>query len=157
MIRDVDAGPATYRDRRRPASEPPSRALAAGTALASGMIAALLGTALHANTLFVAGFPVPLGAFAALLLAGSSSLWVGLWAGSVLAAGLAAATSYVVVALLSMSVETLILTGTGTVSGPMLPASVAGNMWVFGLAGVALLSVFLCSRFLRPAATAGPR
>ena len=151
MISDVDAGPPAYRDGRRPTSEPPSRALAAGTALAAGMFAALLGTALHANTLFVAGFPLPLGAGAALLLAGSSSLWVGLWAGSVLAAGLAAGTSYVVVALLSMSVETLILTGTA--SGAVLPVSVAGNIWVFGLAGVALLSVFLCSRFLRPVAT----
>jgi hypothetical protein len=116
-----------------------------------GVLAAVLGTTLHAQILPVGEVALPLGAAAALVLAGSIILWCGLWARSLLITALSGGTAYLVVALLSLSSETLILTGTEG-PGPEPAAVLAGNIWMFGLALVTVAAVGLCAAALR-----GPR
>ena len=114
-------------------------------------MAAFLGTALHAQILRIGELSLPLGAVAALILAGSILLWCGLWARSLLVTALSGGTAYLVVALLTLSSETLILTGVEG-AGPDPAAVLAGNLWMFGLALVTVAAVGICSAALR-----GPR
>lgn len=123
-----------------------------GAAVFGGLMSAVLGTALHGHIGYVGDAALPVGAAAALLLAGAVSVWCGLWARNIVAAALCGGTAYVVVAVLSSSSETLILTGTS--GGPALPIAVAGNLWLFGLALVSVLGVALCAVVLRRSASA---
>ncbi|MBG6216507.1 N-acetyl-1-D-myo-inositol-2-amino-2-deoxy-alpha-D-glucopyranoside deacetylase [Arthrobacter sp. CAN_A6] len=123
-----------------------------GAALVGGLLSAVLGTALHGHVIHVGDAALPVGAVAALLLTGAVLVWCGLWARNIIAAALCGGTAYVVVAALSSSSETLILTGTG--GGPALPAAVAGNLWLFGLALASVLGVAVCAVVLRKSASA---
>jgi hypothetical protein len=116
-----------------------------------GVLAAVLGTALHAQALWIGEVGLPVGAAAALVLAGSIILWCGLWARSLFVTALSGGTAYLVVALLSLSSETLILTGTEGVD-PEPAAALAGNLWMFGLALATVAALGICSAALR-----GPR
>ncbi len=155
MPYDVDAGPSVPRKGRRPAFNPagPSGAAlarwrAVAGALLGGILAALLGTALHAQVLRVGELALPVGAAAALVLAGSVITWCGLWARSILIAALSGGTAYVVVALVSLSTETLILTGIEG-PGPEPAAVLAGNLWMFGLAVATIAGIAVCGAALR--------
>ncbi|WP_159802514.1 hypothetical protein [Arthrobacter zhaoguopingii] len=155
MPYDVDAGPSVPRRGRRPAFNPagpsgpaPARWRAVAGALLGGMLAALLGTALHAQVLRVGELALPLGAAAALVLAGSVITWCGLWARSILIAALSGGTAYLLVALVSLSAETLILTGIEG-PGPKPAAVLAGNIWMFGLAAATIAGIAACGAALR--------
>ncbi|MHA7263968.1 hypothetical protein ACX80W_12280 [Arthrobacter sp. TMN-37] len=156
MPYDVDAGPPVPRRGRRPAFNPAGqrsglmvarwRAVAGG--LLGGVLAAVLGTALHAQVLRVDELALPVGAVAALVLAGSIIIWCGLWARSILITALSGGTAYLAVALVSLSAETLILTGVEG-PGPAPDAVLAGNIWMYGLVGVTVLGTAVCSTVLR--------
>ncbi|WP_294568080.1 hypothetical protein [uncultured Arthrobacter sp.] len=153
MPYDVDAGPSVPRRGRRPAFNPagpsgPARWRAVAGALLGGMLAALLGTALHAQVLRVGELALPVGAAAALVLAGSIITWCGLWARSILIAALSGGTAYLLVALVSLSAETLILTGIEG-PGPEPAAVLAGNIWMFGLAAATIAGIAVCGASLR--------
>ncbi|WP_156134975.1 hypothetical protein [Arthrobacter sp. L77] len=102
------------------------------------MAAGVLGTALHGHLLFVGGVAVPVGALAALLLAGSLFLLCGLWARNVMMTAVAGAIAYGIVALLSRSSKTLILTGSSTAAPG---TAFAGNLWLFGVLIATLAAV----------------
>ena len=138
-----DAGPSPAGEGRRPSFQAPSsagprRPAAIAGAVAAGTVAAVFGTALHAHLLFVGGVALPIGALAALVLAGSLFLLCGLWARNVMMTAVAGAIAYGLVALLSRSSKTLILTGSSTAA----PGTVlAGNLWLFGVLVVTLAAV----------------
>jgi hypothetical protein len=117
-------------------------------AAAAGIAAAVLGTVLHAQLLHVGAADLPVGALAALLLAGSLFLLCGLWARSVIITAVAGAVAYGAVALISTSSERLILTGS---SDAAPGAALAGNLWLFGVLVVTLGAVVAGSILLRPA------
>ncbi|WP_247826682.1 hypothetical protein [Arthrobacter antioxidans] len=138
-----DAGPfPAGKDRRSsfpaPPPEAPRRPAAIAGAVAAGVAAGVLGTALHGHLLFVGGVAVPVGALAALLLAGSLFLLCGLWARNVMMTALAGAIAYGIVALLSRSSKTLILTGSSTAAPG---TALAGNLWLFGVLIATLAAV----------------
>jgi hypothetical protein len=166
MPSDVDAGSSVQRKGRRPAFKPgassfgptfgPARWRSAAGGLLGGVLAAVLGTALHAQALRIGDAALPVGALAALVLAGSIFLWCGLWARSILITALSGGAAYLTVALLALSAETLILTGTEG-GGPEPAAAAAGNIWMFGLAGATIAAVALCAVGLRGARPTGGR
>lgn len=118
-----------------------------GTALLGGLLSAVLGTALHGHIAYAGNAALPAGAAAALLMAGAVMVWCGLWARTIIASALCGGTAYVLVALLSRSSKTLILTG--TTGDTALPTALAGNIWLFGLALISVLSVAVCAVVLR--------
>ncbi len=125
----------------------PPRALAVLGACGAGIIAGVFGTLLHGHLLGVGAVLFPAGAVAALVLAGSLFLLCGLWARNVMMTAVAGAVAYGVVALLSTSSKTLILTG----SSEAAPATaLAGNLWLFGVLVVTLAAVVACAVVLRP-------
>jgi hypothetical protein len=125
----------------------PVRPAAVVGAGGAGTVAAVFGTLLHGHLAFVGGVPLPVGALAALVLAGSLFLLCGLWARNVVLTAVAGAVAYGVVALLSTSSKTLILTG----SSPTAPGSAfAGNVWLFGVLAVTLAAVAVCAVVLAP-------
>ncbi|MBG6223814.1 hypothetical protein IWX63_000362 [Arthrobacter sp. CAN_A2] len=147
-----DAGPSPAGRGRRPPFPAPSlagprRPAAIAGAVAAGVAAAVFGTALHAHLLFVGGAALPVGALAALLLAGSLFLLCGLWARNVMMTAVAGAVAYGMVALLSTSSSTLILTGSSTVAPG---TALAGNLWLFGVLVVTLAAVVRGVAVLRP-------
>ncbi|WP_434993571.1 hypothetical protein, partial [Arthrobacter sp. Ld5] len=124
----------------------PGRPAAVVGAVAAGIVAGLVGTALHGHLLFLGGVALPAGALAALLLAGSLFLLCGLWARNVMMTAVAGAIAYGVVAMLSRSEKTLILTGSSTAAPG---TALAGNLWLFGVLGVTLAAVVQCAVVLR--------
>lgn len=130
-----------------PATSAPRRLVAVVGAAVAGITAAVFGTLLHAHVLFVAGTALPVGAVAALALAGSLFLLSGLWARSVAMTAVAGVVAYGVVALLSTSSKTLILTGSSEVAPG---TAAAGNLWLFGVLAMTLVAVTLGAVVLRP-------
>ncbi|MHA7143183.1 hypothetical protein ACX80U_00565 [Arthrobacter sp. TmT3-37] len=130
-----------------PATSAPGRLVAVVGAVVAGITAAVFGTLLHAHVLFVAGTALPVGAVAALALAGSLFLLSGLWARSVAMTAVAGVVAYGVVALLSTSSKTLILTGSSEVAPG---TAAAGNLWLFGVLAMTLVAVTLGAVVLRP-------
>lgn len=130
-----------------PATSAPGRLVAVVGAAVAGITAAVFGTLLHAHVLFVAGTALPVGAMAALALAGSLFLLSGLWARSVAMTAVAGVVAYGVVALLSTSSKTLILTGSSEVAPG---TAAAGNLWLFGVLAMTLVAVTLGAVVLRP-------
>ncbi|MHA7210875.1 hypothetical protein [Arthrobacter sp. MDT1-65] len=135
---------------RRPSAgpPPPRRVPAVLGATGAGVAAAVFGTLLHAQLVYLGGTALPVGALAALVLAGSLFLLSGLWARSIILTAVAGAVAYGVVALLSTSSKTLILTGA---SDAAPGTALAGNLWLFGVLVVTLAAVVLGSVLLRPA------
>ncbi|THJ66055.1 hypothetical protein E8P82_10520 [Arthrobacter echini] len=122
-------------------------------AVAAGVAAGVLGTLLHGQLFSVGGVIIPLGAVGALVLAGSLFLLCGLWARNIIMTAVAGAVAYGVVAALSTSSKTLILTGSSEAApGPAL----AGNLWLFGVLVVTLAAVAIGAVVLRPRGR-GPR
>ncbi len=161
MPSDLDAGPSALREGRRPVVKgngyPGAVRWQRGAAgILGGVLAAVLGTVLHAQVLRIGELALPLGAAAALVLAGSIILWCGLWARSPLVTALSGGSAYLVVALLSLSPETLILTGTEG-PGPEPVAALAGNLWMFGVALVTVASIGICAAVLRGPRRPAPR
>ncbi len=132
----------------RPAARAPGRPAAVVAATAAGVVAAVFGTLLHGQVVHVGATGLPVGAVAALVLAGSLFLLCGLWARSIIMTAVAGAVAYGVVALLSISSKTLILTGS---SDAAPGTALAGNLWLFGVLVVTLASVVAGSIVLRPA------
>ncbi|WP_104117151.1 hypothetical protein [Arthrobacter sp. B1805] len=116
-------------------------------AVGAGIAAGVLGTLLHGHVLYAGGAALPVGSLAALVLAGCLFLLCGLWARNVILAAVAGAIAYSVVALLSTSSKTLILTGSSE-AAPGL--ALAGNIWLFGVLVVTLGAVALAAVVLRP-------
>ncbi|MHA7191742.1 hypothetical protein ACX80N_15770 [Arthrobacter sp. MDT2-16] len=117
-----------------------------GSTMAGG-IAAVFGTVLHGQLVHLGPTALPVGALAALVLAGSLFLLCGLWARNVILTAVAGAVAYGIVALLSTSSKTLILTG----SSEAAPGTaLAGNLWLFGVLAVTLAAVVTGSVLLRP-------
>lgn len=116
-------------------------------AAGGGIAAAVLGTLLHAHLLRVGGAVLPMGAVAALVLAGCLFLLCGLWARNIIMTAVAGAVAYGVVALLSTSSKTLILTGSSD-AAPV--TALAGNLWLFGVLVMTLGAVVLAAVVLRP-------
>jgi hypothetical protein len=117
-------------------------------AVGAGIAAGVFGTLLHAHLVVVAGTALPVGALAALVLAGSLFLLCGLWARNIIMTAVAGGVAYTVVALLSTSSKTLILTG----SSEAAPGTaLAGNLWLFGVLVVTLAAVVAGAVVLRPA------
>ncbi len=140
-MHDDDAGTVPGGTGRRPSIQALSGAVAAGVA------AGILGTLLHGQLLVVAGVVLPIGALGSLVLAASLFLLCGLWARSIIMSAVAGAVAYAVVALLSTSSKTLILTGSSeTAPGTAL----AGNLWLFGVLVVTLVAVAVGAVLLRP-------
>jgi hypothetical protein len=119
-------------------------------AVVAGTLAAGLGTALHAHIWYVGGIGVPAGAVAAVLLAISLAVFVALAARNVLFAALTGAVAYVLVGLTaSFSAGGLIAAGV-ELEGAQPPVSVAGYVWVVGLAIGTVIAVALSWLVLRP-------
>jgi hypothetical protein len=104
------------------------------------LFAALAGTALHRQTLLIAGVDVYWGAAAALLLLASLQLWLGAWSRSLIPTAVAGIACYVAVGLVSAA-------GTGK---QLIVADVPGNVWVYGSAGVTFVVLLWCRRYRRP-------
>ncbi|MGF9662776.1 hypothetical protein AAIH25_12985 [Arthrobacter crystallopoietes] len=121
-----------------------------GTAIAGGLLVALLGTNLHSQVWFTAGQAYPWGAAAALLFAAAAMVWVGLRTMNVLAAGLTGIIAYVLVGLMASGLfgEPLIVTATS--ADKELAVAIAGRIWTIGLAVMVILSVAVTAWALKP-------
>jgi hypothetical protein len=106
------------------------------------LFAALAGTALHRQTLLLAGVDVYWGAAAALLLLASLQLLLGAWSRSLLPTAVAGIVCYAAVGAISSA-------GTGK---QLIVADVPGNVWVYGSAGVTLVMLLWCRRYRRATA-----
>lgn len=133
---------------------PPGRIPSILGSVAAGVVAAVFGTLLHGQLLYVGSAAIPIGALGALVLAASLFLLSGLWARTVIQTAVAGAVAYGVVALISTSPKTLILTGASE-SAP--GTALAGNLWLFGVLVVTLGTVVVGSIVLRPVGSAGRR
>ncbi|MHA7141269.1 hypothetical protein ACX80T_07020 [Arthrobacter sp. Sr33] len=117
--------------------------------LALGLAVAVLGTALHGQQWDFDGLTLPVGAAAAVLLAGSVAVFVALWARNVYFAPVVGGVAYLVVGLFAASEDQpLVLTDLGM--EPLLPSAVAGSIWVFGLAVVTVAASMVSWWVLRP-------
>ncbi|MGP0225211.1 MULTISPECIES: hypothetical protein [unclassified Paenarthrobacter] len=117
---------------------------ARGIAVAAlaALFVAVAGTALHRQTVLLAGVDVPWGVGAALLLLASVELWLAAWSRSVIPTAVAGLGTYAAVGVVSSS-------------GPakqLVLGDVAGNSWVFGIAVVTLAMLVVASRLRRRAA-----
>lgn len=113
------------------------RGIAAAVPVA--LFAAVAGTALHRQTLLIAGVDVYWGTAAALLLLASLQLLLGAWSRSLLPTAVAGIVCYAAVGLLSAG-------GTGK---QLIIADVPGNVWVYGNAGITFVMLLWCRRYRR--------
>ncbi|MHA7275122.1 hypothetical protein [Arthrobacter sp. HLT1-21] len=114
-----------------------------------GLAVAILGTALHSQVWELPGATLPVGAAAAVLLAGSAAVFAALWARNVYLSPAVGGVAYLVVGLFAASEDQqLVLTDLGMT--PLLPVAIAGSIWVFGLAIVTMLASMVSWWVLRP-------
>lgn len=130
---------------RRPASF----WLSLAGSVAVGVVAALLGTALHAQGWELGGVTVPVGALAAVVLVGSAAVFAAVSARNVYLSPLVGSVAYLVVGWFA-AVETYPLVLTDTSGEPALPAAIAGSIWVFGVAVATVLATLVSWWALRP-------
>lgn len=131
-------------------------------AVLGGLLASVLGTALHPHILYLGDAGVPLGAAAALVLSCAVAVFAGLWARSALWSAAVGVLTYVVLGLFSLDLgdTPLIITGTSAAEQP--PVVAAGQIWLFGQAAVTVAAVLITARVLartragRNTGTAGP-
>ena len=120
---------------------------AAGTAggiaaaVPAALFVALAGTALHRHELVLGGVEIPWGAAAALLMLGSAELWLGAAFRSVVPTAVCGLLCYALTGWCST-----LETGKRLVIG-----DAAGNIWVFGIAGITLAMLLWCRRYRLPA------
>lgn len=133
-----------------PLSSRRKRWRAVPAAVAGGVLAAGLGTALHAQIWYVGGVGFPVGAVAAIVLAISIAVFVALAARGVFFAALTGMVAYVLVGLTaSFSAGDVIAAGV-EVEGELPPVAVAGYVWVVGLAVGTIIAVAVSWWALRP-------
>ncbi|WP_026546001.1 hypothetical protein [Arthrobacter sp. 35/47] len=119
-------------------------------AVLGGILAAGLGTALHAHIWYLAGIGVPAGAIGAVLLATCIAVFVAVAARSVPLAALTGVVAYVLVGLTaSFSAGGVIAAGV-ELDGAVPPVGVAGYVWVVGLAVGTVSAVAVSWWALRP-------
>ena len=123
-----------------PDSAAPSRTARYAAAVVAGLVAGLLGTALHGQALYAGSVELPWGAASALLLLLALALYVGLWSRSIVPCAVTGLATYVVVGLLTIPHGQY-----GLIVG-----NLAGTIWLFGVAVVTPLAMLLCGRILRP-------
>ncbi|MDQ6754162.1 MAG: PIG-L family deacetylase [Actinomycetota bacterium] len=124
----------------RRAAGTPSRPARYAGAIIAGVLAGLLGTALHARALYLQSAELPWGALAALMLVLAAGLYVGLWARSSVLAAVTGLAAYAMVGILTIPHG---LYG-------MIIGNLAGNIWLFGIAVVTPVAVAICGRILHP-------
>jgi hypothetical protein len=108
-------------------------------AVPAALFAALAGTALHRQSLVIAGVDVPWGAAAALVLLGAVQLWLAAWSRSLLPTAVAGIGCYAAVGALAAA-------GPGK---QLILGDPAGNIWVYGIAGVTLVMLVVAARLRR--------
>lgn len=114
-----------------------------------GLLAAVLGTALHGHIWYVGGLALPVGALAAVVLLTSVSVFIGVSARNVFLAACTGAFSYALVGL-SVMLGTGQLVAAGIqVEGVTPPVAVAGYVWVVGIAVGTVTAVALTWLVLR--------
>ncbi|MBG0740348.1 PIG-L family deacetylase [Paeniglutamicibacter antarcticus] len=123
----------------QPAQPAPSRLAGAVATIGLGVLAGLLGTALHGHALATAGPVLPWGSALALLLLLSLTLFVGLWRRSAWLSAISGFFAYVVAGILSIPRGDY-----GLIIG-----DVQGNVWLYGIAVVTPLSAVVCVYLLR--------
>ena len=114
-----------------------------------GLMVAILGTALHSQVWELPGITLPIGAAAAVLMAGCTAVFAALWARNVYLSPVVGGVAYLVVGFFAASEDQpLVLTDLGMT--PLLPVAIAGSSWVFGLAIVTVVASMLSWWVLRP-------
>ena len=108
-------------------------------AVPAALFAALAGTMLHGQHLVVNGVEVPWGAVAALVLLGAVELWLGAAFRSPLPAAACGVLCYALAGWWST-----LESGKRLIIGDL-----AGNVWVYGIAGVTLVVLAWSRRFAR--------
>lgn len=116
--------------------------MAGGTAAAvpAALFVALAGTALHRQDVLVGGVGLPWGVVAALVLLASVELWLGAAFRSVAPTAACGILCYA-------------LTGWWSTleSGKrLLIGDAAGNLWIYGIAGVTVAMLAWCRRYRIP-------
>lgn len=111
--------------------------------------AAVLGTSLHAQTVFAGDTALPLGAAGALVFSAAISVLAGLWARSVLVSALTGVLTYVLLGFFSLDVFGGPLIVTGTVANLDLPVTTAGLIWIYGQAAATVAAVLVTAGVLR--------
>lgn len=144
-------GGVTPGDRTRgiSARRPASLWLSVAGSVAVGVVAALLGTALHAQGWELGGTTLPLGALAAVVLVGSAAVFAAVSARNVYLSPVVGSVAYLVVGWFA-AVETYPLVLTDTGGDPALPAAIAGSIWIFGVAVATVLATLVSWWALRP-------
>lgn len=104
------------------------------------LFAALAGTALHRQALLTAGVDVYWGTAAALLLLASLQLLLGAWSRSLIPTAVLGIVCYATIGLLS----------TGGTGKQLIVADLAGNVWIYGSAGITFVMLLCCRRYGRP-------
>ncbi|WP_146111787.1 hypothetical protein [Arthrobacter sp. MYb227] len=138
---------------REPKPKQPAGSVAATlvsvlVALAAGVLAAVVGTILHATIAYVGDTPLPWGAVLALILTGALSYWVGMWRAKLWVSALAGLATYVLVALFSADSHNQMIVSAQYLQ--MLPGpALAGIIWVYGIIVPVVVAIFLVSRHLR--------
>jgi hypothetical protein len=110
-------------------------------AVPAALFVALAGTALHRHDVVLGGVQIPWGAAAALLLLGSAELWLAAAFRSVIPTAACGALCYALAGWWST-----LETGKRLVIG-----DAAGNIWVFGIAGITVAMLAWCRRYRFPA------
>ncbi|WP_427130012.1 hypothetical protein [Pseudarthrobacter sp. S9] len=108
-------------------------------AVPAALFVSLAGTALHRQDVQIAGVGLPWGAVAALVLLGSVELWLGAFFRSVIPTAACGVLSYALTGWWST-----LETGRRLVIG-----DTAGNIWVYGIAGVTVAMLAWCRRYRR--------
>lgn len=111
--------------------------------------AAVLGTSLHAQVIYVGDTALPLGAAGALVFSAAVTVLAGLWARSILVSALTGVLTYVLLGLFSLDLFGGPLIVTGTVSDLDLPVTTAGLIWIYGQAAATVAAVLITARVLR--------
>jgi len=106
-------------------------------AVPAALFVALAGTALHRQDVVLGGMQIPWGAAAALLLLGSAELWLAAAFRSVIPTAACGALCYALAGWWST-----LETGKRLVIG-----DAAGNIWVFGIAGITVAMLAWCRRY----------
>ncbi|MDO5743638.1 MAG: hypothetical protein Q4P23_04150 [Micrococcaceae bacterium] len=123
-------------------------------ALAAGVLAAVVGTILHASLSYAGEVPLPWGAVLALVLTGALTYWVGMLRGKLWVSALTGLSTYVFVALISMDQQNQMIVSTElfkVLPGPAL----AGGIWVYGIIVPVIAAILLVAKQLRLKARAG--
>ncbi|MCZ2404517.1 PIG-L family deacetylase [Paenarthrobacter sp. Z7-10] len=122
-------------------SDKPARRLKSGAvAVAAGLLAGILGTALHGQTFYLQGWGLIWGAAAALLLLLSLAVLVGLWARSSWYPVLTGLAAYAVAGILAVSRG----------GSALIVGNLSGNVWLFGIAAMTPLAAIACALILHP-------